>query len=99
MTKGSIRELARIFDAEDEAAFNLWTYLPSHRRAQRCHGDYADAHRPTLTEILCEARLLIAFNCKVTTDMLEDELGTECPCGEDHPWESSDAERALWTLT
>ena len=56
--RAMIRSLAREFDAEDNAAADLWTWLPSHASAVKHWGDYASEFRPSLSDLMAEAALL-----------------------------------------
>ena len=55
-----IQSLAQQFDAEDNAAHDLWGWLPSHAAAERHLGDYADNVQPGIEEIMTETMLLLA---------------------------------------
>jgi len=47
-----IQNIAHEFDREDNSAFDLWTYLPSYKEAQKYHGDYAANFTPPINYIL-----------------------------------------------
>jgi len=84
-----VGEFARATDARHNAAFDLWTWLPSHKAATLYHGDYACNHQPDMAAIMEEASGYIA-------GLLDPERKTEpywdegngyhdgCPCGESH---------------
>lgn len=63
--KALIKELARQFDAEDNNAFDLWTWLPSYQDAVNKHGDYACEFQPVLSDLLYEAALYIGAGLDV----------------------------------
>jgi len=72
--------------AENAAAHDLWTWLPSHKAAQKHHGDYAAEHCPSNRNVMFEAALYLAVlqaNPREYTAE-EQEWFTRCPCGEDH---------------
>lgn len=62
-----IRAAARRFDDEDNAAHDLWTWLPSHAAAVADHGDHAACARPSLADIIREATAVIAEGRGCTT--------------------------------
>lgn len=64
--KSEIRILSHQLDVEDEAAFNLWTWLPSYKDAKEKHGDYADEYRPTNADVMKEAAIYIGAGLDVT---------------------------------
>lgn len=75
-----IQMLAKQLEEEDNAAFDLWTWLPSHEIASEHHGDYAAEFMPTIAEIMREAATHI-HRLKTGAQALAPE---PCPCGEDH---------------
>jgi hypothetical protein len=67
-------------DAEN-ASFDLWTWLPSYKRAQECRGDYAVELRPTPEWVMREACELLADRCNPSEEKLADPFGMYgCPC-------------------
>jgi hypothetical protein len=72
--------------AENAAAHDLWTWLPSYKVAQKYHGDYASEHCPSNRDVMHEAALCLANASRCNTNMTpeEEEWFTRCPCGEDH---------------
>lgn len=87
-TMGNLRyELTKLvheFEDEANAAFNLWTWLPSYREAQKNHGNYADQFRPTISDIMIEASIFISLKCEPTPEGLVRNEHFHCPCGEYH---------------
>ena len=83
--KQELISLARQLEDENEEAFMLWTWLPSHQVAKKYHGDYADTFQPSNAEIMKEANLYIyclADHVKLNQkDMDDHPIFTECPCG------------------
>lgn len=79
---------------ENNAAHDLWTWLPSHAVAKKHHGDYAAEHCPSNRDVMIEAALYLAHlrhNDKALS-VNEKEWFTRCPCDKDHDCsESSDA--------
>lgn len=72
---------------EDAAAFDLWSWLPSHEVAKKHHGDHAADHRPTNRDVMVEAAMYLAHlkappNEPMTAE--EQKWFSQCPCGEDH---------------
>lgn len=47
--------------AQRDAASDLWTWLPSHKVAEKHHGDYAGEHLPTLQMVLTESSMYIVY--------------------------------------
>lgn len=76
--KDQIRTLAREFDADDAAAYDLWTWLPSYEFAGKCRGDYAIECQPSKAAIMEEAAEVISA-LKQGKPMPKCET---CPCGE-----------------
>lgn len=78
--KHAIQQLAHEFDAQDNAAHDLWTWLPSYKDARTKHGDYADEFRPILSDLLKEATLFISHKLN-PTDEQKQEAGElyQCP--------------------
>ena len=69
-------ELAKELEAEENAAFDLWSWLPSCKLAAKYHGDYYVEHQPCTADIMREA-------CDVFAGETEKSLlTTTCPCGE-----------------
>jgi len=70
---------------ERDAAFSLWTWLPSYKEAEKHHGDYAGEHMPSVADIIKEASMFIAHGLN-PTDEQRKEAGEwyQCPCGEPH---------------
>ena len=80
-----IIQLGKRLDEQKEAAFELWTLLPSYRAAQIGHGDYAGEHAPSVKDIIIEANLFITHGLAPTAEQYA-EAGEyySCPCGEEH---------------
>lgn len=71
---------------ENAAASDLWTWLPSHKVAQKHHGDYVDVHCPSNKGVMTEAAMYLAHLSRPDEPLSteEQEWFTSCPCGEDH---------------
>lgn len=85
--KSMITALARELENESNAGFDLWTWLPSYRKAQKHHGDYASEHMPTTANIMDEACEYICLLVEGKTPEEIDKMDNEwfdCPCGEAH---------------
>jgi hypothetical protein len=80
-----IQALARQFDAEDNAAFDLWSWLPSYKEAKKFHGEYVDQHEPSIADIMKEASIFFSHKMNPTPEQIK-EAGEfyKCPCGENH---------------
>lgn len=77
------RELEKI----QEEAYNLWSWLPSRKVAEKHHGDYADEFTPPPSDVMGEAVLYFAKMKYRPNDPLTEEEKhwfEECPCGEPH---------------
>ncbi len=81
----SIISLGHELAEQDNQAFSLWTWLPSHKAAQAAHGDYADNYTPSVLDILREATVFISHGLAPTPEQIQ-EAGElyHCPCGEPH---------------
>lgn len=79
-------QLGQQLSAENDAAHDLWTWLPSYRVAQQHHRDQASDHRPSNRDVMVEAAMYLANTNRADTTMTpeEKEWFTRCPCGEDH---------------
>lgn len=76
--KAAIQEFAHELDAQDNAAYDLWTWLPSCKAAQEHHGDYHAEFMPSLSEILIEAANYVA-------DLVNGKIPATaaCPCDDE----------------
>ena len=80
-----LRDLLAQMDGEAEAAYDLWSWLPSRKVAERHHGDYASNVQPTVADIMREAALVLAEAAGSKLDPAERaEFLEKCPCGEEH---------------
>lgn len=72
--------------AERDAASDLWSWLPSHKVAERHHGDYAGEHCPSVRDVMIEAAMYLAVHQGPARDYTpeEQEWFSRCPCGVDH---------------
>lgn len=71
---------------ERSAAGDLWTHLPSHKVAEKHHGDYAMEFAPAVKDIMIEASLYIHHlkHPERPLDQSDKEWFYTCPCGEGH---------------
>lgn len=83
--RGWIISLAHELSEENNAAFDLWTWLPSYREALKHHGDYASEFTPSPTDVMREATMYISHDSCPTEEQRKEAQGYyDCPCGEDH---------------
>ena len=83
------QELIRFAQAladEDEAASDLWSWLPSHAVAEKHHGDYASEHRPSNRDVMVEAAMYLAHLKRPDEPLTQEEKDwfAACPCGDEH---------------
>ncbi len=76
--------------AENDAAYDLWTWLPSCKTAQKHHGSYTAEHaehRPSNRDVMHESAMYLAYLVRADGVMTaeEQEWLARCPCGEPHP--------------
>lgn len=71
---------------EHAAAHDLWSWLPSHKVAERHHRDYAVEHCPSNADVMKEAAMYLAQLLHPETPLTAEEQDwfTRCPCGESH---------------
>jgi hypothetical protein len=78
--------LGHQLSAERDSAHDLWTWLPSHKVAEKNHGDYASEFCPSVKDVMVEAAMYLAHLARpdvpVTPD--EQEWFARCPCDQDH---------------
>ena len=78
----NIQQLAREFEEEVNKASDLWSWLPSHKAAKACHGDYYFNVMPSIAGIMAEASIYFSF-LKGYDKTAEQKKGWfECPCQE-----------------
>lgn len=82
---GDLMRFAHELEQNDNAAFDLWTWLPSHKKAEDCLGDYYIEVQPSQNEIMKEARRYIAHGCNPTQEQLDNDYQYQCPCNGDCP--------------
>ena len=80
--KDGLLQMAKYIDDSENAAFDLWTRLPSYKEAEKYHGDYSSEFKPDPQFIMKEA-------CKYISDLLEGSIDEHepyyrCPCENDH---------------
>ena len=79
--------LGQQLEAENNAAHDLWTWLPSHKIAEKHHGDYASEHCPSNGDVMKEAAMYLK-RPEATLAIEKQEWFSRCPCGEDHEEEA-----------
>lgn len=80
-----MRRVVQEHDSMREAAFNLWSWLPSHLFAEEAHGDYAaEVGQPSVTEIIEEAMKVLSYTAGYDLDLSSDEARAlfTCACEE-----------------
>jgi hypothetical protein len=78
-----IIRLGHQLDEERNAAYELWSWLPSRTVAERHHGDYYANFTPSVSDILKEAAMVMAENAgHETSEQDRKEWFEKCPCGE-----------------
>ena len=78
-------QLGQQLEAANTAAHDLWTWLPSHKIAQKHHGDYATEHCPNNSDVMKEAAMYLGHLKHPEVPLIEEqEWFTSCPCGENH---------------
>lgn len=82
--RSDIQSLANEFDAEDNAAVDLWSWLPSRKIAEKYHGDCADNVRPSIESLMTEATIVLAEKAGYPPSEETRREWSECPCGEGH---------------
>jgi hypothetical protein len=80
-TKFDFIRLGEQLSEEENAAFDLWTWLPSHREATKYHGDYSIEHRPSTADVMREAASYLS-SLKYN-DFDKEEF--KCSCDGEHP--------------
>lgn len=85
--KSNIAKLAKAFEAEYEAAYSLWTWLPSYKEASKHHGHHATNFIPSIDEIMTEASMVLAVQQHGGDVHSEEERNFwfTCPCDEHRP--------------
>lgn len=85
---GILEEFEKIIEekrSNKDAAFQLWTWLPSYKDAQKHHGDYASEFTPCAHDVMIEACMFIAKGLNVTEQDIKDAgEWFVCSCGQDH---------------
>lgn len=84
--KQALIQLGQQLEAENNAAHDLWTWLPSHKIAQKHHADYTSEHCPSNGDVMKEAAMYLGHlaHPEVPLTLEEQEWFTRCPCGEAH---------------
>jgi len=79
-----IKELAFRFQEEDEAAGDLWSWLPSKEVTEKYHGDYYSEFCPPPAEVMKEASIFLgALQYPDTVNKeTRDEWFGHCCCGD-----------------
>lgn len=80
--KDDIQRFAHDLEQADNAASDLWSWLPSHKAAEKAHGDYADEYQPDHADIMWEAAVYFSIlnGHERVPAAIEQWFG--CPCQE-----------------
>ena len=92
--RSAIIAFAHELEEQHGVAFDLWTWLPSYKEAEKHHGDYACEFQPSLRDLIIEATMYISdlkellrvapSDLAQLTPQQIDEAADfyKCPCGE-----------------
>lgn len=83
--KNDIIRFAKELEEVNNASFDLWTWLPSRKMAEKAHGDYADEYQPELPNLLKETTMVLSLLSNKQFEKLEEESYRSwfgCPCEE-----------------
>jgi hypothetical protein len=89
--ESELLSFAHNIEKSNEAAYDLWTWLPSYRKAKNCLGDYACNVRPNTADIMREACDFIADACNPDAERLATHYLYECSCCGDCPNQASES--------
>ena len=80
-----IISLGNELSEQQNRAFELWTWLPSHKAAKDAHGDYADEFTPSVSDVITEAAFYLSHGMNPTEEQ-KVQAGDfyRCPCGDLH---------------
>lgn len=83
ITRTDIIRLGEELAAEDNAANDLWTWLPSYEVTQKYHGDYVLSFRQSVEDVLREAAMYFAHLKRPLVAPTEEEREWfgRCACG------------------
>lgn len=84
--KRDLIRFAEALSAEQSAAADLWSWLPSHKVAAKHHGDYAVEYCPSNHDVLVEAAMYVAHLLHPSDPLTAEARAwfALCPCGADH---------------
>lgn len=85
LTTGDIIRFAAELQQNNDASFDLWTWLPSYKKAEECLGDYYSDVQPSIHDVMREATTYIGHKCNPTQEQLDKEYEYQCPCNGDCP--------------
>jgi hypothetical protein len=79
-------KLGQQLSEEEDAAMDLWSWLPSHKVAAKHHGDYASTFCPCKRNVMVEAAMYLAHLTHPDEPLTAEEKDwfERCPCEEDH---------------
>lgn len=70
--RDQIIALGKQMSEEQDAAYNLWTWLPSHQVTEKHHGDYVDTFCPSVKDVMVEAAMYLGHIKYRATGTLSD---------------------------
>lgn len=78
-----IIEYGSQLEREEEASFDLWTWLPSSKSAEKAHDDYYNEFKPSKSEIMIEASKVMSIrsSADMTTEVVQKWFSCPCGCG------------------
>lgn len=85
MIRDDIIRFGRELERERNAAYDMWTWLPSYRAAHKAHGQYAVEHQPPMDDLIKEASMCFSLIGGYIQGSPGDLM---CPCGDDECEES-----------
>lgn len=86
----TIIDLGAELDRQRNAAFDLWSWLPSYKVAIKWHGDIASEYMPSIENILYEACIVMAQHKGHKLSKEDRKFLAQCPCGDNHQAEEQD---------
>jgi hypothetical protein len=84
--RNEIQIFAKELEEQNNAAMDLWSWLPSHREAKKYHGDYHFEFQPSIVDVMKEASTVLA-KIQYDESIIDGDDGEplfQCPCGETH---------------
>lgn len=84
--ESDLLNFANSLEKNRDAASDLWSWLPSYRKAKDCMGDYCFKVMPSIADIMIEATIYISSIKKnISDDFTIADPYFQCPCLGDCP--------------